>query len=114
MSDEFLNLDKDTLDALFRDSIEPAKLAIEKCISTEGIQSVTVPYRHEGGILRVKATKRLTSDDKMFYGEILVTIGPPTWNEKQRMANMKRHGKIPQFFFRMIGKSTRKKEEYFF
>ena len=94
-------------------SVEMAKLAVEKCLLTDGIQYVTV--MDEGGEFRVKATKRLDRDKK-FFGEMLVTIGPPNCREKERIANMKKRGKVPEFFFKVIGKSTRKRstEEYFF
>lgn len=93
-------------------SAELAKIAVEKCILTEGIQYVVAPDK--GGEFRVKATKRLTKDDKEFLGEILITIGPPSCREKERIALMNLKGKIPEYFVKRIGKKKTKMEDFFF
>ena len=87
--------------------------AVKKCFMTDGIRYVVVMSDDEN--FRVKATRRLAhTDDKEFYGEILVTIGQPNYRERERIERMKKHGKLPKSFFGVIGRNVRKKEDYFY
>ncbi|MGW8324108.1 MAG: hypothetical protein ACWGNI_00300 [Desulfobacterales bacterium] len=94
-----------------QESAKLAKIAVEKCILTENMRYVTVLSDNEK--FRVKATKRLLKEDKQFYGEILVVIGPPTWKEQKRIDNMKKHGKLPKFFITYLRKTKPKEQRDF-
>jgi len=87
--------------------IDMMKKAVELCLTIEEAGSVTVP--DESCEFRVKASKRIYKKTE-FYGEIVVTIGKPSYGEKKRIENIKKNngGKIPNGYFVTIKKTLLK------
>lgn len=91
--------------------IQMTERAVRLVLRTRGAKHGTVLSDDKTG-MRVRATKKISGTK--YYGEMLITIGRPNFNEKERMKKIKKNNnnKVPENCFVTINRGLWAREEF--